>query len=60
MKGIKGDMAGAAAVFGALLALAQNKVAVNAPVVIPSVENRIAPDSFIPGEVIGSLSGKTI
>ena len=60
MKGIKGDMAGAAAVFGALLALARNKVPVNATVVIPSVENRIAPDSFIPGDVIGSMSGKTI
>lgn len=60
MKGIKGDMAGAAAVCGALLALAANHVKVNATVVIPSVENRIAPDSYIPGDVIGSMSGKTI
>lgn len=60
MKGIKGDMAGAAAVCGALLALAANHVKVNATVVIPSVENRIAPDSFIPGDVISSMSGKTI
>ncbi|HIY20464.1 MAG TPA: leucyl aminopeptidase [Candidatus Flavonifractor merdigallinarum] len=60
MKGIRGDMAGAAAVCGALLALAANRVKVNATAVIPAVENRIAPDSYIPGDVIGSMSGKTI
>lgn len=60
MKGIKGDMAGAAAVCGAVLALAANHVPVNVTAVIPSVENRIAPDSYIPGDVIGSMSGKTI
>ena len=60
MKGIKGDMAGAAAVFGAVLALAANHVPVNVTAVIPSVENRISPDSYIPGDVIGSMSGKTI
>ena len=60
MKGIKGDMAGAAAVFGAVLALAANRVPVNVTAVIPSVENRISPDSYIPGDVIGSMSGKTI
>ncbi|WP_297197043.1 leucyl aminopeptidase family protein [uncultured Flavonifractor sp.] len=60
MKGIKGDMAGAAAVWGAVLALAANHVPVNVTAVIPSVENRISPDSYIPGDVIGSMSGKTI
>ena len=60
MKGIKGDMAGAAAVCGALLALAANHVKVNVTVVIPAVENRIAPDSYIPGDVVSSMSGKTI
>ena len=33
---------------------------VNVTAVIPAVENRLAPDSFIPGDVIGSMSGKTI
>ena len=60
MKGIKGDMAGAAAVWGAVLALAANHVPVNVTAVIPSVENRISPDSYIPGDVISSMSGKTI
>lgn len=60
MKGIKGDMAGAAAVWGAVLALAANHVPVNVTAVIPSVENRISPDSYIPGDIIASMSGKTI
>lgn len=60
MGGIKGDMAGAAAVFCALCALAENGARVNATVVIPAAENRIAPGSFLPGDVIGSMSGKKI
>lgn len=54
------DMAGAAAVCGAVLALAENRVPVNVTAVIPAVENRISPDSMLPGDVITSMSGKTI
>ena len=32
----------------------------NAVAVIPAVENRISPASFLPDDVIGSMSGKTI
>ena len=60
MGGIKGDMAGAAAVFCALCALAESGAKVNATAVIPAAENRIAPGSFIPGDVVGSMSGKKI
>ena len=60
LKGTRGDMAGGAAVCGAILALAENRVPVNAVAVIPAVENRLSADSFIPGDVIGSMSGKTI
>lgn len=60
IKGMKGDMAGGAAVCGALFALAENRVPVNAVAVIPAVENRISPASFLPDDVIGSMSGKTI
>lgn len=60
MRGMKGDMAGGAAVCGALCALAENRVPVNAVAVIPAVENRISPASFLPDDVIGSMSGKTI
>ena len=58
--GMKGDMAGGAAVCGAVLALAENQVPVNVTAVIPAVENRISSDSFLPGDVIGSMSGKTV
>ena len=60
LKGTRGDMAGGAAVCGALLALAENRVPVNAVAVIPAVENRLSRDSFLPGDVIRSMSGKTI
>lgn len=59
-EGIKGDMAGCAAVAGALYALAKNKVKKNVMGVMPICENRIAPDSYIPGDVITTLSGKTV
>ena len=55
-----GDMAGGAAVCGAILALAENKVPVNAVAVVPAVENRISDSSFLPSYVIGSMAGKTI
>ena len=58
--GTKGDMAGAAAVSCALLALAQNGVRANVTAVIPACENRLSDGSMIPGDVITSLSGKTI
>ncbi len=60
LPGMNGDMAGGAAVCGAVLALAENKVPVNVTAVIPAVENRISRESFLPSYVIGSLSGKTI
>lgn len=60
MSGIKGDMAGGAAVAGAIYSLAQNNVKANAVGIIPGCENRISDKSFLPGDVIDSMSGKTI
>lgn len=60
MKGIKGDMAGGAAVAGAIYALAKNRIPVNVTGVIPMVENRISNSAMLPGDVITSYSGKTI
>ncbi|MDO5338025.1 MAG: hypothetical protein Q4E89_11350 [Eubacteriales bacterium] len=60
MKGIKGDMAGGAAVAGAVYALAKNRIPVNVTGIIPMVENRISDGSLLPGDVITSYSGKTI
>lgn len=60
MGGMRGDMAGAAAVYGAIMALAGTGAKVNATAVIPAAENRISRDSFLPGDVLVSMSGKTI
>lgn len=60
MAGIKGDMAGGAAVAGAVYALAKNRIPVNVTGLIPMVENRLSDGSLLPGDVIASYSGKTI
>lgn len=60
MLGIKGDMAGGAAVIGAIYALAKNQVKANAVAVIPMCENRISQGSLLPGDVISSYAGKSI
>jgi leucyl aminopeptidase len=60
MLGIKGDMAGGAAVAGAVYALAKNKIKTNVTAVIPMCENRISSGSLLPGDVIQSFAGKTI
>ena len=60
MYGIKGDMAGGAAVGGAIYALAKNRIRTNLTAVIPMCENRISPTSLVPGDVIDSYGGKLI
>ena len=60
MAGIRGDMAGAASVIGAIHALAHNKIKTNATAIVPICENRISDSSLLVGDVISSYSGKTI
>ncbi|MEG2775838.1 MAG: leucyl aminopeptidase [Cellulosilyticaceae bacterium] len=60
MLGIKGDMAGAAAVIGAVYGLASNHKKANVIACLPICENRISAGSLLPGDVISSLAGKTI
>jgi leucyl aminopeptidase len=60
MQGMKGDMAGAAAVTGTILALATRKAKVNAVGVIGLVENMPDGGAFRPDDVLTSLSGQTI
>lgn len=57
---MKIDMAGAAAVIGAVLSAAKNKIDVNITAVIPAVENMVSGSSYKPGDVIKTYSGKTI
>ncbi len=60
LAGMKGDMAGAAAVTGTMLALAARKAPVNAVGVVGLVENMPGGDAIRPDDVLTSLSGQTI
>jgi leucyl aminopeptidase len=60
MEKMKYDMAGAAAVIGAMRALAQLKPAIPVTGYIPTVENMINGNAQRPGDIVTSLAGKTI
>jgi len=60
MDEMKMDMAGGAAVLGALLAAALLKLPVNLVGVIPAVENLPSGSAIRPGDILKSKSGKTI
>ncbi|HET8883594.1 MAG TPA: hypothetical protein VFM56_15605 [Solimonas sp.] len=57
---MKSDMAGAAAVAGALRVLAMRKARVNIVAALPLCENVIDAASYRPGDIVTSLSGLTI
>lgn len=54
------DMGGAGAVIGAMKAVALNKLKKNVVGVIAACENMISGDAYKTGDIIGSMSGKTI
>ncbi len=56
---MKYDMSGAAAVSGAVLALAGRRAPVNAVAVIALAENMVSGTSGRPGDVVHTMSGKT-
>ncbi len=60
MEKMKYDMAGAAAMIGAMRAIAQLKPNVRALAVICSAENMPDGKAFKPGDVVTAMSGKTI
>ncbi|WP_026462809.1 leucyl aminopeptidase family protein [Adhaeribacter aquaticus] len=60
MDWMKSDMAGAAAVVGALYALAKNNVPLHVIGLIPATDNRPGGRAFAPGDVITMYSGKTV
>lgn len=57
---MKCDMAGGASVLSLMQLLSKQNLKINAYGVIPACENMISGNGFKPGDVIGSLSGKTI
>jgi leucyl aminopeptidase len=60
MYDMKGDMAGGAAVVGLIRALAERKAKVNVVGVVGLVENMPSGKAFKPGDIVKSLSGRTI
>lgn len=57
---MKSDMGGGASVLGAISAIAKRKIKVNVVAVIAACENLISGGAYKPGDIIGSMGGKTI
>jgi leucyl aminopeptidase len=60
MEKMKYDMAGGAAVLGAMRAIAHLKPAIPVTAFVPAVENMVGSRAQRPGDIVTSLSGKTI
>ena len=60
MAGMHGDMSGAAAVLGAMKAIAEAKIEVNVLAIIPACENMISGNAIRPGDIVESMNGKFI
>jgi leucyl aminopeptidase len=60
MEKMKYDMAGAAAVVGAMRAIAQLKPSIHVTGYVATVENMVSGNAQRPGDIVTSLSGKTI
>ncbi len=60
MEKMKYDMSGAAAVLGAMRAIAQLKPAIPITAYVPTVENMINGNAQRPGDIVTTLSGKTV
>jgi leucyl aminopeptidase len=60
MEKMKYDMAGAAAVIGAMRAIARLKPSIPVTAYVPTVENMVNGNAQRPGDIVKALSGKTI
>lgn len=60
MANMKTDMGGAAAVIGAMGTIAKMKLKKNVVAVVAACENMISGEAYRPGDIIGSMAGKTI
>lgn len=60
MKTMFDDMSGAATVIGSIYAMAKANLKANVVGCIAACENAVSGHSYKPGDIIGSLSGKTI
>ena len=60
MANMKTDMAGAAAVIGTMAAISTLKLKVNVTAIIAACENMISGEAYRVGDIVRSMSGKTI
>ncbi|MEG0857112.1 MAG: leucyl aminopeptidase [Terrisporobacter sp.] len=60
METMKSDMGGAASVIGAMSIIARRNLKINVVAVVAACENLISGNGYKPGEIIGSMAGKTI
>jgi leucyl aminopeptidase len=60
MEKMKYDMAGGAAVIGAMRAIARLKPSVRVTGFVPAVENMVSGNAQRPGDIVKSLNGKTV
>lgn len=60
MPGMKVDMAGSAAVLGAIEAIARLKLKANVMVIVAATDNRIGDGAIVPDDILTAASGKTI
>lgn len=60
MAAMHSDMAGSAAVIGAMVSIAKAKLNKNVVAIIAACENMISGGAYKTGDIIGSMSGKTI
>jgi len=60
METMKSDMGGAAAVFGAMQAAAELKLPLHLVGLVSAAENMPSSNAYRPGDIVKSLSGKTI
>ncbi|MDG5800463.1 leucyl aminopeptidase [Marinilabiliaceae bacterium ANBcel2] len=60
MDTMKCDMGGAAAVLGAIVAAASNKLPVHVVGLVPATDNRPGQKAFVPGDIIKMYNGKTV
>ena len=60
METMKSDMGGSAAVFGAMQALAELQLPLHVVGIVSSAENMPSSNAYRPGDIVRTLSGKTI
>lgn len=60
METMHDDMGGAAAVIGAIRAIALQKLPINIVVIVAACKNMVSGDAYVPGDILASMNGKTI